>query len=177
MPSQAQLSRVESIDRVGKVANKTAVLHEQVKLLESREIPAVTAKVWSNLNVTIPGAAVWTPVQFTQAIYDKYGMFVLTSPTRLTCVVPGKYKVSGGGKWAATVSSANGSGLQLRLNGATVFGECTYYSADIRSLTVSGNIHMANVGDYIELLALNGTANPVNLLTLSEYSPFLAVSL
>lgn len=177
MPSQAQLSRVEVIDRVGKVANRTAILHELVKTLESREIPAVTCKAWSNLNFSVPGGAVWTPVQFTQTIYDMYSMFVLTSPTRLTCVIPGKYKVSACAKWASSVSSANGSGLRLRANGSLVFAEFEVFSADIRSMTVSGNAHLASAGEYIELLAENGTVNPVNLLTLSEYSPVLAISL
>ena len=173
MPSQAQLSRVGVIDNIGKVANKTSLLAEQLKALQATQVPAICCAAWNSMNITVP-VGVWTSLTLNTNLYDQFAMHT-PGDSEIYCVVPGKYVVTGCVEWTKSVSCANGSGIRLLYNGATVFGMQYYYLADLRALTVSGTIHMSAIDDYVELQAMQNTGAPTDLYAVSGYSPRLGV--
>jgi hypothetical protein len=175
MTSDAKLARTENIDRVGKVAQRIALTAERVRSLEVREAAAVCCGLWNSANIAIP-SGVWTPLTFNTENYDVFGMHSIAANTsRITATIPGKYLVTAGATWAANVAHASGAGIRLYLNGATIFKEFYSYNIDIRSMDISGAVYMSSDTDYVEVYVMQNTGAPVNVSTLSLYSPALAV--
>src|ERR1019366_2709861 len=107
----------------------------------------------------------WTPIIFDAATDDGWGMWSNAHPTRLTCVVPGRYMAIG------TVGFAS-SGVNARLVVVTMNGGGG--SGYIAVVSVSGvedqvqhikpSFTMA-VGDYVELSTWQNSGGALNTST------------
>jgi hypothetical protein len=91
--------------------------------------------------------------------------FNLASPTRLTAPVTGVYQINGFGEWNTTFS-AGILALMIRLNGTKVLAsQCLEPDGGsaFRWQTVSTQ-YLLNQSDYVELVAFQSVASPLNLI-------------
>ena len=175
MPTEAQLARINTVSDVGKVANATALLKEQLREVQGRQVQALCCNLFNSANIAIASGG-WTALQFNTETYDQYGMHsTVTNTSRITCVVPGKYVVDAGAEWASSVAHASGAGIRFLLNGATVIKRFEFYSCDIRVMTISGLVHFTAADEYLEVQVIQNTGAPVNILTSSLSSPVFGV--
>lgn len=172
MPSEAQLAKINTATPIGKTANKMATIAGVVRALETQQVPQVCCGLWNTLNIAANSGA-WTILTFDTEVYDAFSMHT-AGDSKVYGVVPGKYVVSACVEWAGSVSAVGGAGVALVRNGALVFAR-QYYYVDIRTVQVSGMVHLQSATDYVEVMAYQATGAPVNVVTSSQYSPTFAV--
>jgi hypothetical protein len=111
-----------------------------------------------------------TTVISFDAVRFSYGdaglMWVVGSPTQLTCVVPGVYHIVANVTWAA--STVGVRLLGLRIDGATPVAASDTNALSLGTAatrqSVSGVYQMA-VGDYVEVTVYQNTGGALNILT------------
>lgn len=131
----------------------------------------------NNANVSCPNN-VATAIGLNTESTDVGGLHSTTVNTsRATAGKAGWYRLEGGGVFAAAAGAGQRQ-LYLRVNGTTFValdGSGNPGAADLVPATPSTSIELA-AGDYVELVALQNSGAAVNLLTLSAYSPVLAMT-
>lgn len=132
------------------------------------------ARVWRSTNQSITNAT-RTAVSFDTVAYDlgaPSDQWAGGTPTRLTCVVPGLYHISGAHQWAA--NATGGRQAELRLNGTTFLDADIDINAGATQETnhTDTDFRLA-AGDYVELTVFQNSGGALNTLTGTPYQPLL----
>jgi len=152
-----------------------ALLNEQLRdnlqtLYDQRNMGV---RVYRNSNQSIP-TNTYTPISFTNALYDPQSLFSLSTPTRLTVILAGVYLITGHCQWSSTQAVRV---AQLRLNGITPIASQSAVNSGLSvSATLSvSTLYALDVGDYVELLAYHEAGGNLNVLNADYLSPHLAI--
>jgi len=128
-----------------------------------------SARVYRDTTQAIPNG-IWTPISFNQERWDTDNIWVLTSPTRLTCRTAGLYHITGHVGFAA-----NNNGwrqIEVVLNALTSWGpqggppKTTYWTI----LTTTTQLYL-QIGDYIELQVFQDSGGALNALHVLNQLP------
>lgn len=131
------------------------------------------ARVYRTTNQSTASGA-FVPISFDAARFNYSSvatlMWVIGSPTRLTCVIPGVYEIFGNVVW-----DTNATGIRILtilLNGVTnIAVQNANPTAAAPARCIVGCTYELAVGNYIELTAYQNVAAPLNVLTVANYSP------
>lgn len=116
--------------------------------------------------------ATWTSLTFDTMQWDSHGMYSSGTNTRLTCTVPGLYRISGNLSFAANATGDRSAVLML--NGATSMAEALQKSSSSGDkLSISCEYYLS-VGDYVELRAWQNSTVSLNT-AVSSMIPYLSI--
>jgi hypothetical protein len=117
---------------------------------------------------------------FTAELWDTHSHHDTGSNTsRLTCVIPGVYVITGHVQWEVPGSGDTHREVFIRLNGATDIARqsgIAEVAGDTLRQSISTIYDMA-AGDYVELVAVNGNASAQDVTVQANRSPELAFAL
>lgn len=132
------------------------------------------ARVYRNSAQAINNNAL-TAISFAAARFnyssDGTLMWVIGSPTRLTCVVPGVYDIKGHIAWEANATGVRA--LLIRLGGATFIASSAWMA--VTSAAAGTDMSIATTYElaatnYVELIVYQLSGGPLNVNTLGNYS-------
>lgn len=120
----------------------------------------------------------WTALLFDTEEVDRDGMHsTVTNTSRLTAVTAGYYWSAGISAFSANATGPRGAALSI--NGTRVAGraaECMAVTAgSTNTATPTASIVFLNVGDYLELQALQTSGGSLNTSVLSDVQSSLSV--
>lgn len=88
-----------------------------------------------------------------------------SNTSRLTCKTAGKYLIVGNIQWANITSGSRE--VDIRLNGTTYIAACSMLGI----YQVVTTIYNLAENDYVELMAAQGSGNPLNVNSAANFSP------
>lgn len=135
------------------------------------------ARPWCQVRATSTQATVsgtQVALLFDTEDFDNSGMHsTVTNTSRLTAVYPGWYSADGGPNFAA--NNVGRRGAEFRVNGASVNGSPTYVAANatssISKIVSRPTSAYLNVGDYLELYAVQDSGSGINTYATSPDNP------
>lgn len=132
-------------------------------------------RVYNSTNISIPGVNI-TVLTFDSERYDTGGLHSTSSNTsRLTCVVPGKYRIFGHCEY--TQNGTGIRGLHIYVNGSLSIAE-TYVSAIStahQGMTATTEYALA-AGDYVELVAYQSSGGNLDVRAVGNHTPEFGMS-
>lgn len=139
------------------------------------ELP-IACEVRASGSQSIPNTTP-TAITFDTEVSDPYGMHSpTTNPSRVTVPAPGVYLITGRVAYAQNATGFRA--VDLVVNGGT------YIAGNYLPVTTSGTaiamlgvnaIHALNQGDYVELVALQGSGGALNSLANPDSAPSLSL--
>lgn len=149
------------------LADKVARLERSLQIALG-ELPK--CRVFNDAAISTPNAGAETALTFNRERWDTDGIHS-TSSSRLVCVTPGLYKITGHIGFA---SNATGTYrlASIRLNGTTEIGRHGRDpSSSIRTwVTVTTEYQLA-AGDYVELTVQHDASAAINVDSVGNMSP------
>ena len=134
-------------------------------------LPVPSARVFRNA-VAIIGSVAWPPtyITFTGERWDIGNLWIIGTPTRLTCHTGGKYQISWSIEWAA--NAAGRRTAIIMLNGATLINADSrpnLGAADVVAMSGTTVWDMA-VNDFVELGVIQTSGGNLNVLSVASYT-------
>lgn len=130
------------------------------------------ARVYRTSAFSVP-STVATAIPFDAVRFDTDGIYAAAYPTRLTCVTPGIYVITG--HLGCSPSMTGRRGILIRLNGSYWIGSHTN-PAPVGSPSLSvAAVWWLNAGDYVELLFLQDTGANLDVIVSYYNSPEFAM--
>jgi hypothetical protein len=140
-------------------------------------IPAVHVYNDTSANNPIPsGGGTYTALVFNQERYDTHAMHSTSSNTsRLTCVVPGVYRIWGRVYWPG--SSTGYRELEILRNGTDQIALITESNPGTVALAQEITVEWELAKDsYVELRAFQSSGGTLNATAVNYYSPTFGMS-
>lgn len=139
--------------------------------------PPIAVLVQSSATTTVPTNA-WTSIGFDSSTIDNYGGHSnVTSNSRYTIQVPGKYLVSGTVAFALNTSGDRGA--KIVKNGSTIQGPYSLVgsasTAHGVSISTAGFIVACSASDYLELQGYQNTGGNLATQIGVDQDSFLSV--
>lgn len=117
------------------------------------------------------------PIPFDTEVYDTDGMWEgVTNPTRITCVTPGKYLITGVVAYAADTSQTERR-AEIRLNGTTYIAATQgsdFATTLVPALSVT-TIYDLAAGNYVELCAYHNKGSNLSVYVTGDCFQVMAV--
>jgi hypothetical protein len=120
-------------------------------------------RVFSSIDISLTNATD-TAITFNTANNDAYAMWSASTPTRLTCVVPGRYQFTGFVRFAANATGLRAIWVQRA--GTQILGRQTTLAASgsiATYMTVTTATMDFAQGDYVELYARQESGGALNV--------------
>jgi hypothetical protein len=132
------------------------------------------ARVYNSAAISVP-ATTYLALTFDSERYNNGGLHSLvTNPSRLTAQRAGIYAISGHIRWAGT--SSYQMILLVRLNGTTYLaGDSHVPTGTAPQAHAVATIYYLAAGDYVELVAYNGSGSAFSIAVAGNYSPEFAI--
>lgn len=145
--------------------------------VDALQITPDSVLVHNNATIVIPDG-VNTVVTFNTEDWDSNAIHA-ANDSKLICKTAGKYMIWAGGEWAASAQNWRRAMLRKTLAGG---GSSSFISED-RGVAVTADAHPFDivgfrdlaVNDWVELLVMQNSGAPLNLLASSAYSPYLGM--
>jgi len=102
-------------------------------------------------------------------------MWVVGTPTRLTCVTAGVYAISGHLQWATVATGVRGIGIYL--NGATFVATDSEAGSAASNWQSIATIFPLVVGDYLQLMGYQSSGAALNHTAAGDYGGECAAAL
>lgn len=151
-----------------------ATLGRSVRLL--RGAPRVQARRTATQSITSHASNMYA-VSFDGKLTDTDNMLDLAgAPTRLTCVTPGYYRLSGQVGWAG--SSSDMRRCRWYKNGTGLEQLATEYPGGANAVTKYAPTILTSmaIGDYLELMVGQGTGSGLNISGVVALAQWVAAS-